>query len=90
MHANGHNESCAPTNLYYNYLMTTLLDKAIEKVRELPAADQDMAAAEILGVLSDFPTPEERAAIARGRAAFERGEFVTLDQLRHEMGAGDR
>lgn len=70
--------------------MTTLLDKAIEKARKLPEADQDIAAAELLGVLSDFPTPEERAAIARGRAAFEQGEFVTLDQLRHEMGIADR
>jgi hypothetical protein len=51
---------------------------------------QDIAAAELLGVLADFPTPEERIAIARGRAAYERGEFVTLDQLRHEMGFDHR
>jgi len=76
--------------VYYYYPMSTLLDKAIEKARELPEADQDIAAAELLGVLSDFPTPAERAAIAEGRAAFQRGEFVTLDQLRHEMGVADR
>ena len=51
--------------------MRTLLDKAIEKARELPEADQDVAAAELLDVLSDFPTPEERAAIARGRASYD-------------------
>jgi hypothetical protein len=70
--------------------MSTLLDKAIEKARELPEPDQDIAAAELLGVLSDFPTPDERASLARGRAAYERGEYVTLDQLRHEMGVDNR
>jgi hypothetical protein len=70
--------------------MSTLLDKAIEKARELPEADQDIAAAELLGVLSEFPTPAERAAIARGRIAYEQGDFVTLGQLRHEMGADNR
>ena len=69
--------------------MSTLLEKAIEKARELPEADQDIAAAELLGVLSDFPTPEERLAIAEGRAEYARGEFVTLDQWRHEMGLAD-
>jgi hypothetical protein len=69
--------------------MSTLLEKAIEKARELPEADQDIAAAELLGVLSDFPTPEERLAIAEGRAECARGEFVTLDQWRHEMGLAD-
>ena len=69
--------------------MSTLLEKAIEKARELPEADQDIAAAELLGVLSDFPTPEERAAIAEGRAEYARGDFVTLDQWRHEMGLAD-
>ena len=37
--------------------MSTLLEKAIEKARELPEADQDIAAAELLGVLSDFQLP---------------------------------
>jgi hypothetical protein len=53
--------------------MSTLLDKAIEKARGLPEPDQDIAAAELLGLLSDFPTPNERAAIAEGRAEYERG-----------------
>lgn len=70
--------------------MSTLLDKAIEKARELPEADQDIAAAELLGVLSDFPTPDERIALGRGRAAYQRGEYVTLDQLKHEMGVDSR
>jgi len=70
--------------------MSTLLELAIEKVRELPEPDQDIAAAEILGVLDDFPTVEEREAINEGRRQIERGEFVTLDQLKHEMAADRR
>lgn len=70
--------------------MSTLLDKAIEKARELPEADQDIAAAELFGVLSDFPTPAERAALAEGRAEYERGDFVTYEQWRHEMELGNQ
>ena len=70
--------------------MSKLLEQAIEKARELPEHDQDIAAAELLGVLADFPTPEERAAITSGRAAYKRGDFATLDQLRHEMGIDRR
>jgi predicted transcriptional regulator len=33
------------------------------------------------------PTKAELAAIHRGRAEFERGEYVTLDQLHHELAA---
>ena len=33
------------------------------------------------------PTKSELTAIRRGRADFERGDFVTLDQLRHELEA---
>lgn len=70
--------------------MTKLLEKAIEKARELPDEDQDLAAAELLGVLADFPTADERAAIARGWAAYANGDFITLDQWRHEMGLDTR
>ena len=31
------------------------------------------------------PTPGERRAIARGRREFERGEFVTLAELLHDV-----
>jgi hypothetical protein len=70
--------------------MSELLDQAIEKARELPERDQDIAAAELFGLLSEFPTPQERAAIAQGRAEYERGEFITHEQWRHEMGLSDR
>jgi hypothetical protein len=60
--------------------MSTLLDIAIEKARERPEADQDIAAAELLGVHSEFPTEGERSALAEGRAEYERGESVTHNQ----------
>jgi hypothetical protein len=70
--------------------MTKLLDQAIKKPRQLPEHDQDIVAAELFELLSEFPTPDERAAITRGRAAHARGEFATLDKLRHEMGLDRR
>ena len=33
------------------------------------------------------PTPEERAALAAGRAQHARGEFVSLDEIRRELAA---
>ena len=36
------------------------------------------------------PTKAEAAAIRKGRAAIKRGEFVTLQQLFHEMDHPDR
>jgi predicted transcriptional regulator len=32
----------------------------------------------------DTPTPAELRAIHRGRAAFRRGDYITLDELRRE------
>ena len=65
--------------------MSKLLEQAIEKVRQLPEAEQDMAAAELIGYLADFPTPQERTAISEGRRAHKRGDFVSLDTWRHDM-----
>ncbi len=36
------------------------------------------------------PTPGELRAIRRGRAAVGRGDYVTLDQLRDELGSSSR
>ena len=68
--------------------VTKLLEQAIQKVRELPENEQDMAAAELLGYLAEFPTAEERVAIETGRRQYERGEFVSLTKLRHDMELG--
>jgi hypothetical protein len=69
--------------------MSKLLERAIEKVRELPEDEQDLAAAELIGYLADFATPEERSAITEGRRAYERREFIPLDQWRHDMELGN-
>jgi hypothetical protein len=65
--------------------MTKLLERVIEKVRQLPQDEQDMAAAELIGYLADFPTPQEHAAIAEGRLAYKQGDFISLDEWRHDM-----
>lgn len=38
-----------------------------------------IVAAEFLGLLADFPTSDERAAIAAGRAEYEQGEFISTN-----------
>jgi predicted transcriptional regulator len=39
---------------------------------------------------AEEPNDEERAAIIEGKRAYERGDFVTLDEWRHAVGLGDR
>ena len=70
------------------FYMSKLLEQAIEKVRQLPEREQDVAAAELIGYLDDFATSQERSAIAEGRQALERGDIVPFDQLRHDMELG--
>ena len=41
-------------------------------------------------ILEEVPTTAELRAIRRGRAAIARGDFVTLDELRDEMGTAPR
>jgi hypothetical protein len=70
--------------------MTKLLEEAIHRLRRLPDAMQDSAARAVILQLEEEPEPGDRQAVAEGREDFERGDFVTLDQLRHEMGVADR
>jgi hypothetical protein len=70
--------------------MTKLLDEAFDRLRRLPASMQDSAARAVILQLEEEPEPGDLEAIEEGRCEFERGDFVTLDQLRHEMGARDR
>jgi len=72
--------------LIYSIDMTKLLDDAIDRLRQLPTSMQDSAARVLILQLEDEPEPGDLAAIAEGRVAYERGEFVLLDQLRHEIG----
>ena len=68
--------------------MTKLLESALEAVRLLPPDDQDEIARVIMQLARpDVPapvplSPEERAAIARSKAAAARGEFATDEQVR--------
>jgi hypothetical protein len=72
----------------YIVAMTKLLDEAVEAVRRLPSDDQDDIARAIMQLAgSDLPapvvlSPEEREAIARSKAAADRGEFATDEQVR--------
>ena len=70
--------------------MTKLLDEAIDQLRQLPEGMQDAAARALITQLEEEPEPGDAAAIAEGRRDFERGDFVTLEQWRHEMGLTDR
>jgi predicted ThiF/HesA family dinucleotide-utilizing enzyme len=71
----------------YLTIMTKLFDQAIEAVRSLPPDAQDDIARIILQLAGGDTAPvtlsvEERAAIARSKAAAERGEFATDEQVR--------
>jgi predicted transcriptional regulator len=62
-------------------VMTKLLERAIERVRELPAKDQDALANALLSITGEERAvvgldDETRAAIEEGLAQAERGEFV--------------
>jgi hypothetical protein len=70
--------------------MTKLLEQAIEQLRQLPEEMQDSAARAVLLQLEEEPEPGDLEAIAEGRAQVERGEFITLDQLEHELGSDSR
>ncbi len=67
--------------------MTKLLDDAISAVRRLPPSMQDEIARAMLVLAGDEEdgvyvlTPEERAAIAESKAAAERGDFATDEEV---------
>jgi hypothetical protein len=66
--------------------MTKLLEEAIEKIRELPNADQDEAAELLLNLAARANgrirlNDETRAAVREGRAQAQRGEFATEEEI---------
>jgi hypothetical protein len=69
--------------------MTKLLQQAFERLRQLPPAAQDSAARALISQLEEEPEPGDRQAIEQGREDFDRSDFVTLKEWRHEMGLGD-
>ena len=67
--------------------MTELLERAVEAARGLSPAAQDDIARLVLRLAAADAAPvsltsEERAAIARSKAAAARGEFATEEQVR--------
>ena len=68
--------------------MTKLLDQAIAVARQLPPDDQDEIARAIMQLAGadEAPpvplSPEEMEAIAKSKAAAERGEFATDEEVR--------
>jgi hypothetical protein len=71
-------------DVIYSACMTKLLEKAIEKVRELPAADQDAVAVAVLSMTEETPVAlddEARMAIREGLEQARRGEFVSDEQI---------
>ena len=64
--------------------MTKLLEKAIEKVRELPAEDQDTVAVAVLSMTEGTPVTlddETRVAIREGLEQARRAEFVPDEEI---------
>jgi hypothetical protein len=72
--------------MWYTVNMSKLLEEAINKVRELPEAEQDEAAEMLLSVASKKGGPielddETRAAVREGREQARRGEFVSYKDM---------
>jgi predicted transcriptional regulator len=64
--------------------MTKLLEKAIEKLRELPAEDQDTVAVTVLAMTEERPLSlddDTREAIREGLAQARRGEYVPEEEI---------
>jgi hypothetical protein len=68
--------------------MTKLLEQAMEAVRVLPPEEQDDIARIILQLAGEenaapaLLSPDERKAIANSKAAADRGEFASDEQVR--------
>jgi len=70
--------------------VTKLLEQAIKRLRQLPEQMQDSAARAVMLQLEEEPESGDLEAIAEGRAQIERGEFITLEQLEHDLGSDSR
>ena len=70
--------------------MSKLLEQAIAHLRQLPEEMQETAARALISQFEEDPEPGDLEAIAEGQAAFDRGDYTTLKDWRHEVGLGDR
>jgi hypothetical protein len=66
--------------------MTKLLEQAIRHLRQLPDDMQDTAARVLIAQLEEEPEPGDLQAIKDAREEFARGEYVSLHELRNELG----
>lgn len=70
--------------------MTKLLEETFDWLRQLPDSMQDSAARSMMSQLQEELEPGDAEDLAEGRRDFTRGDFVSLDKWRHEMGSTDR
>ena len=66
--------------------MTKLLDQALERLRELPQTDQDLAAAELMNFVNHIDAPQiqlsdEQLAEVERRLAKKNPKTLTLAEL---------
>ena len=73
----------------YQLAMTKLLEVAFERLRQLPENVQNSAARVLIAQLEEEPEIGALDAIRASRKEFGRGEFISLESWRHEMGLGD-
>jgi hypothetical protein len=71
-------------------MSSKLLAQVFARVSELPEDIQDMVARQLNLLLEDEPERGDDQAVERGRRDFAKGDYITLDQWRHDVGLGDR
>ena len=70
----------------YTCFMTRLLEEAVEKIRALPEADQDIAAELLLGFADPDAqrthlTPEQAQDVERARDEARQGKFASAETM---------
>ena len=75
-------------NIQYDILLcvTKLLEDAFDQLRQLPESVQDGVARAVIFQLEEQPEPGDLEAIEAGWHEYQRGDLITHQQLRHEMG----
>ena len=69
-------------------LVDSIPEKQLDDARKAlePLADPVLVALANARYDDDPETDEERAAVAEGRAALDAGDFVTMEEVRRELG----
>ena len=53
------------------------------------ALEDDAVASALIYYIDEIPTPRDQVAIQAGRVAYNRGDFISLDQRRNEVVLND-